>query len=230
MFRADSLPLFEGTSENFRREMDKVLRWKNVNAGQEIINREDQNSDLILVQKGKVRIVVYTLSGREVTLDDVEAGGFFGELAAIDKEPRSATVFALEPSVLAFLSADKFEECLKTEALVGFRIMQRMSLIVRQAGTRIVELSTLGANNRIHAEILRLGREKGVEKDGKVYITPAPVHNEIAGRVSTARETVARTLSDLARKHIVTREKRTLVIHDMKKLADMVQDVRGEEA
>lgn len=37
-------------------------------------------------------------------------------------------------------------------------------------------------------------------------------------------------MNDLARKHIVTREKRTLVIHDMKKLADMVQDVRGEES
>ena len=110
MFRADSLPLFEGTSESFRREIDKVLRWKNVNAGQEIINREDKNSDLIIVQNGKVRIVVYTLSGREVTLDEVEAGAFFGELAAIDKEPRSATVFALEPSTLAFLSGEKFEE------------------------------------------------------------------------------------------------------------------------
>lgn len=229
MLRSDSLPLFDGTSEDFRREIDKVLRWKNVNAGQEIINREDCNTDLILVQKGRVRVAVYTLSGREVMLDDVEAGGFFGELAAIDKAPRSATVFAVEPSTIAFLSAQKFEECLRHEASVGFKIMQRMAEIIRQSSIRIVELSTLGANNRIHAEILRLGRERGVEKDGKIYITPVPVHTEIAGRVSTARETVARAMNDLARKNIVTREKRTLIIHDMKKLADMVQDVRGDE-
>ena len=229
MLKIDTLPLFAGTSENFRREVDKALRWKSVEAHQEIINREDRNTDLIFIQKGKVRIVIYTLSGREITLDDVEAGGFFGELAAIDKAPRSATVFALEPSALAFLAADKFSEFMREESQLAMRIMERMSTVIRNASARIVELSTLGANNRIHAEILRLGLEKGVEKDVKIYITPVPVHNEIASRVSTARETVARAMNDLARKKIVTREKRTLVIHDIKKLSDMVQDVRGTD-
>ena len=108
--KIDALPLFSETSENFRKEMDKFLRWKTFQTGQEILNREDQNSDILFVHKGKVRIVIYTLSGREVTLDDIEAGGFFGEMAAIDKEPRSASVVALEPSEIAFLSAEKFEE------------------------------------------------------------------------------------------------------------------------
>lgn len=228
MLKVDTLPLFAGTSEEFRQEVDKALRWKTVEAHQEIINREDKNSDLIFVQKGKVRIVVYTVSGREITLDDVEAGGFFGELAAIDDAPRSATVFALEASSLAFLSAEKFREFMQKESALALRIMERMSTIIRHASIRIVELSTLGANNRIHAEILRLGIEKGIEKEGKIYISPIPVHNEIASRVSTARETVARTMNDLARKNIVTREKRTLVIHDIKQLSDMVQDVRGD--
>ena len=119
---------------------------------------------------------------------------------------RSATVFALEPSALAFLAADKFSEFMREESQLAMRIMERMSTVIRNASARIVELSTLGANNRIHAEILRLGLEKGVEKDGKIYITPVPVHNEIASRVSTARETVARAMNDLARKKIVTRE------------------------
>ena len=118
---------------------------------------------------------------------------------------------------------------MREESQLAMRIMERMSTVIRNASARIVELSTLGANNRIHAEILRLGLEKGVEKDGKIYITPVPVHNEIASRVSTARETVARAMNDLARKKIVTREKRTLVIHDIKKLSDMVQDVRGTD-
>lgn len=226
--KIDTIPLFSATSETFRSEMDKFLRWKSFHAGQEIINREDKNSDLLFVHKGKVRIVIYTLSGREVTLDDIEAGGFFGEMAAIDKEPRSASVIALEPSEIAFLSAERFEEGLKKESQVALRIMQRMSMIIRHANERIVELSTLGANNRIHAEILRLARKKGIEKDGKIFISPIPVHSDIAARISTVRETVARAMSDLAKQGIVTRENGVLVVHDMKRLEQMVQDVRGD--
>ena len=226
--KIDTIPLFSATSETFRSEMDKFLRWKSFHAGQEIINREDKNSDLLFVHKGKVRIVIYTLSGREVTLDDIEAGGFFGEMAAIDKEPRSASVIALEPSEIAFLSAERFEEGLKKESQVALRIMQRMSMIIRHANERIVELSTLGANNRIHAEILRLARKKGIEKDGKIFISPIPVHSDIAARISPVRETVARAMSDLAKQGIVTRENGALVVHDMKRLEQMVQDVRGD--
>ena len=226
--RIDAIPLFKTTSEMFRTEMDKHLRWKSFCSGQEIINREDKNSDLFFVQKGKVRIVIYTVSGREVTLDDIETGGFFGELAAIDKEPRSASVIALEESELAFLPAEKFKEGLKKESQVAFRIMQRMAMIIRHANERIVELSTLGANNRIHAEILRLARKNGVEKNGKIYISPIPIHSDIAARISTVRETVARAMSDLSKQKIVTRENGSLVVHDIKRLEEMVQDVRGD--
>ncbi|MBQ8346831.1 MAG: Crp/Fnr family transcriptional regulator [Alphaproteobacteria bacterium] len=226
--KIDAIPLFSATSETFRTEMDKFLRWKSFRAGQEIINREDKNSDLLFVTKGKVRVVIYTLSGREVTLDDIEAGSFFGEMAAIDKEPRSASVIALEPSEIAFLPAERFEEGLKKESQVALRIMHRMSMIIRHANERIVKLSTLGANNRIHAEILRLARKKGIEKDGKIYISPIPVHSDIAARISTVRETVARAMSDLAKQGIVTRENGALVVQDVKRLEQMVQDVRGD--
>ena len=149
-------------------------------------------------------------------------------MAAIDKEPRSASVIALEPSEIAFLPAERFEEGLKKESQVALRIMHRMSMIIRHANERIVELSTLGANNRIHAEILRLARKKGIEKDGKIYISPIPVHSDIAARISTVRETVARAMSDLAKQGIVTRENGALVVQDVKRLEQMVQDVRGD--
>jgi CRP-like cAMP-binding protein len=53
------------------------------------------------------------------------------------------------------------------------------------------------------------------------------VHSDIASRVSTTRETVARVMNDLARKGIVERRKGALVIHDMRRLESLVEDVRG---
>lgn len=224
----DDLPLFKETSADFRAQIEPFFQWRSFSTGREIINRADPNTDVLFVCHGKVRVVIYTLNGREVSLDDVGAGSFFGEIAAIDSEPRSASVVALEPSEIAFLSAEKFRECLRKETCVTLRVMQRMSTIIRQANDRIIELSTLCANDRIYAEILRLALKYGVEKEEKIYISPAPVHSDIAARISTARETVARAMSSLSKRKIVTRESGALIVQDIKKLSDIVQKVRGD--
>ena len=90
-----------------------------------------------------------------------------------------------------------------------------------------MDLSTLGANNRVHAELLRQARVVGTDEN-VARITPIPVHSDIASRVSTTRETVARVLNDLARKKLVERQKNALVILDVDRLEDMVEEVRGE--
>jgi predicted transcriptional regulator len=59
-------------------------------------------------------------------------------------------------------------------------------------------------------------------------IKPIPVHNDIASRVSTTRETVARVLNSLARQGLIERRKDCLVIRDIDRLQGMVEEVRGE--
>ena len=66
--------------------------WKAYGAHEQIIDRQSETKDVFFVVEGKVRVVNYSVSGREITLDDIEAGGHFGELAAIDGLPRSASV------------------------------------------------------------------------------------------------------------------------------------------
>ena len=89
-----------------------------------------------------------------------------------------------------------------------------------------MDLSTLGANNRVHADLLRLA-EAGDKKDNTVMIKPIPVHGDIASRIGTTRETVARVLNDLSRRGIVKRTKDALVVSDLARLNEIVEDVRG---
>ena len=91
---------------------------------------------------------------------------------------------------------------------------------------RIMDLSTLAANNRVHADLLRQARNQ-VDAEGPSIISPIPIHADIASRVSTTRETVARVLNDLARKGLVIREKNALVINDLESFQEMVENVRG---
>lgn len=104
--------------------------------------------------------------------------------------------------------------------------MVRLARIVRSADERIMDLSTLAAINRVQAELLRQARAE--EADGNAaVIEPIPIHSDIASRVSTTRETVARVLNDLARKGIVKRTRGGLMIRDLDRLRQMVEDVRG---
>ena len=90
-----------------------------------------------------------------------------------------------------------------------------------------MDLSTLGANNRVHAELLRLAKP-GIKEANTAEISPIPIHGDIASRVSTTRETVARVFSDLTREGILRRDQDTLIILDIDTLTDIVETVRGE--
>jgi len=209
-------------------KIEKACRWKKYDKDEQIIDRQSDSRDIFFVVSGRVRVVIYSLSGREVTLDDNEPGSFFGELAAIDGYPRSASVMALRETLVASLPPQSFADMLAKHPGIAMKVMRRLAWIIRSSTERIMDLSTLGANNRVHAELIRLASVDMDTDSNFAVISPIPVHSDIASRVSTTRETVARVLNDLARQGIVQRQKSSLMIADMERLQAMVEDVRGE--
>jgi CRP-like cAMP-binding protein len=221
-----SIEILSSLSAEERRDFEKSCRWRRFASAEQIIDRQDSSRDIYFITEGVVRIVNYTVGGREVTLEDLGAGSYFGELAALDGAPRSASAVALEDSTVAKMAPERFLRVLKLYPDVALRVMVDLAQTVRASTQRIMDLSTLGANNRVHSELLRLahGFQAG---DNRAVISPIPVHSDMASRASTTRETVARVLSDLSRKRLVRREKDALVVLDVEKLEEMVEDVRG---
>lgn len=207
--------------------IEKNCRWKTYGSSEQIIDQHSESRDIFFVSEGRVRVVNYSLSGREITFDDLEPGSHFGELAAIDGLPRSASVMSLSDTRIASLPAEQFQNIILEHPNIALKLMKHLAHLVRTSTSRIMELSTLGANNRIHADLLRMAR-KVTTDDLTASIAPIPVHSDVASRVSTTRETVARVMNDLARKGIVERQKEALLIKDLERLEDMVEEVRGE--
>lgn len=193
---------------------------------EQIIDRDSRTTDVYFIVRGRARIVNYSVSGREVAFDDLQTGDHFGELAALDDGPRSANVMALVESLIFALPQRTFRNVLSTHPPIAMEVMARLAGIVRAADERIMDLSTLAAHNRVQAELLRQVR-RPVADTNRGRISPIPVHSDIASRVSTTRETVARVLNDLARRGVVERTKHALVIHDIAMLETLVEDVRG---
>ncbi|GEO82936.1 Crp/Fnr family transcriptional regulator [Pararhodospirillum oryzae] len=221
----EGVSLLEELDPAYRLEIARQCRWRRYGAGEQIIDRQSETRDVFFIVRGSARVVIYSASGREVTLDDIPEGGFFGELAALDGAPRSASVMATADTLVASASPELFLRLVRENTSVAMTLLWRLAAMVRSSTERIVDLSTLGANNRVQAEILRRALEAPADDQGRPRISPIPVHSEVASRVSTTRETVARVLSDLARKGIVLRERNTLVVLDLGRLELMVSEM-----
>ena len=206
--------------------LPKRFRWKRYGADQQIISHLDESTDVFLVIEGTVRVIVYSPAGKEVTFRDIAAGKYFGELAAIDGLPRSATVTALTDSLIACMSAEIFWGVLRTYPNVAALVLKQLAGSVRALTERVFEFSALAVRNRVHAELLRLAHHHMVG-DNAAMIRPAPTHAELASRISTHREAVTRELNHLSRDGLVERQPGVLAIHDVERLARLVQNVVG---
>ena len=103
--------------------------------------------------------------------------------------------------------------------------MRRLVRCVRDLTERVFAFSTLGVQNRLHAELLRLARDAGMDGN-TARIDPAPRHSEIASRISTNREQVTRELSALRKQGLVETAGRAIVIRDVARLEQLVVEVR----
>jgi CRP/FNR family cyclic AMP-dependent transcriptional regulator len=223
-----SVELFAVAAAPMRKRYEAQCAWRWWNKGAQIVGRDDLSDDVYFVIRGKVRIVNYVPSGSgEIAFDEVGEGGYFGEMAAIDQAPRSATLLAETRTLTARLGGAAFRAYLAEEPKAALLMMQHLTEIVRTSNQRIMDLSTLAAQNRIYADLLRQARTGGKLAANTAAIEPVPRHHAIAARASTARETVARAIADLTRRGLLKRDGKALVITDVAALTGMVSQFRA---
>ncbi len=96
-----SIALLEGLGDDVLAEVAQACRFQRVRARQTVMSRADVEHDCCFVLSGRLRVVALSPGGREVSFRDAAAGETIGEMAALDGRPRSATVVALQESLLA---------------------------------------------------------------------------------------------------------------------------------
>jgi CRP/FNR family transcriptional regulator, cyclic AMP receptor protein len=221
------VPILAELSDAALERVAQSCLWRNYKAGEQIVEYQVQSADVFFLLTGKARVIIYSSRGQAVAFTDLIPTAMFGEIACIDRMPRSASVEALEPCLIASLSADAFDTLMRQEPSVAVATLRHMTAAVRRLSERVFEFSTLVVQNRIHAELLRLAGEAG-ERHGEAVISPAPSLLDIASRISTHREAVSRELSRLTAIGLLRREGGNLRITNVAKLAEFVNDAKGE--
>ncbi|MBP6011174.1 MAG: Crp/Fnr family transcriptional regulator [Alphaproteobacteria bacterium] len=205
-------------------KLEGQCAWKVVHANEPIVSRDSDSRDVFFVVKGRCRIVNFSPSGREVAYAIAGPGEYFGEMAAIDGLPRSATVVALEDCVLGAVTPQTFRDLIEQYPKVGLVIMEKLVRIVRTSDDRIMDLATLSAYQRVYSELLKLIKPDPV-RQGSWLIYPLPTQAQIAAQASTTRETVARVLSHLSSDGIAERKSKTLYVRQVERLKQLCDKI-----
>jgi CRP/FNR family transcriptional regulator, cyclic AMP receptor protein len=216
-----------GSSENgdpfpdhLRREYLARARLMAARKGQIICAEGTSTRDVFLICTGLVQFSLLSSHGREVILREMPPGRIFGELAAVDHRPRSASAVAKEDCQLAHMTGDDFIAFLGEVPQAGLWMVQQLAALLRDMTERTFAIATLPVATRIHAELIRLSTiPNGAMHSGDMCtIARMPTHVDLAARVGTHREAVSRELGALAKEGIVQQVGRQLHILSVRRL------------
>jgi CRP-like cAMP-binding protein len=194
--------------------------------GELIVQRLDESGGVHLLLKGALLANQYARSGREVGYRRISAGGYFGEISAIDGLPRSVNIVALEDVRVARLPQALVQSLFERSPRFMRAILEDLANLTRALTDRLFELNAVSVACRVDIELLRMAASVG--DDRQAVIHPCPTHAELAVLVGSQREPVTRELNRLAGLGIVSQTGRTLRILDLSALADEIERIGGE--
>ncbi len=181
--REDKEALVEGLEERF------------FNEGAVILHAKDTSAHFFLIKSGKVKISLRAdETEREVTLTYLKPGDFFGEMAILDGEPRSATATAASDTLALVGGREDFIIKLREHPQVALNLLAIMSKRLRGADQQIEDLAFLDVQGRVARMLLEMAEREGQETEVGVLISLQHTRQELANLVSTSRETLTRAL------------------------------------
>ena len=197
------VPLFASLPDEERKRLGSLLRPRRYARGEVIFLEGDEGSALCLIAEGRVRIQLTGTDGREVVLNVYGPGDFFGELALLDGEPRSADAIAQDATRVFWLQRDDFAHFLNGHPREAMTMLASLSRRLRHT-TRVVQDATFrDVPARLARVLLDLAVPNGETVTPGTRIEARLTQGELAGMVGASRETVNRALRGFEQRGLI---------------------------
>jgi CRP/FNR family cyclic AMP-dependent transcriptional regulator len=197
-------------------ELSAELSERRVERRQVVIKRGETDAGLGFLIEGRLQVVNFTLDGREVGIEFINDGDFFGELSVIDGQPAPEYIIAVAPSRLTFLDRDRARDLMFSTPRSAEAVATRLADRMRRTASHRAVLALPSSFQRVCAQLMLLAERVS----GNLVIVMPPTHQEIAIMVNTSRETVTRTLQFLQGLKVLARDGNQLVVHQPNTLQD----------
>ena len=190
-----SIPLFSRVAQADLEQIASHLIERRYPRNTTIVEEGLPGDYMYILREGRVKVTKLSEDGREKILDFLEAGSFVGDMALLERGPRSASVKTLTPVKVLALSRTDFIGLLRKSPDLALAVIQELSRRIRSVNEQASSLSFQRVKERTMGLLERLAKDPSSEGDRRV--TPVLTHQQIADMVGTSRETVTRVVKDL---------------------------------
>ena len=204
--------IFEGLDEEAIDQLSSCLKRVQFAKDAVIFGQDDLGDALYIIETGRVKVVLYGESGREMILTIFRDGDFFGEMSLLDGEPRSANVIAIEPTCALVLARDDFVRHLQETPNTALKVLGEMSQRLRHADEIIGNLALLDVYGRLARILIEFAKKDGESKDEGILIKERPTQQDLASMIGTSRETVSRVLSEFQRRGFLSTQGKSIML------------------
>jgi CRP/FNR family transcriptional regulator, cyclic AMP receptor protein len=190
------IPLFRNLDEKDLADIAGLLIDRKFPRDAIIFEDGSLGDYMYLIQEGQVKITKMSEDGREKILEMLGPGDFFGEMALLDREPRSASVKTTTACVLLALSRQDFLGLLKQDHELTLELLRELARRLRETDEQIRGLSFERVESRARRLLARLAKEKLPDRVDRMATAPI-THQQLADLVGTSRETITRVVKEL---------------------------------
>jgi CRP/FNR family transcriptional regulator, cyclic AMP receptor protein len=191
--RPPKFPSFLGMRDAELQSLSAHAKLQSVPRNKIVIHEGDSTDSVYVIHSGRVKVFLYGKNGREIHLNVLGAGEYFGEMV-LDSGPRAASVMTLEPSQFFIIPQPVFREFLTKHPDFAMRLIKTLIFRTRGLLNNVRSLSSLD----VYGRVARLLLELAVEQDGVLVIVGKLTKQDIANRVGASREMISRVFKDLS--------------------------------
>ena len=201
--------LFEGLQESALRAITSHAMVRTFPGNTILVYEGERTDSLFVILSGRVKIYSSNMDGREVVLNLLAPYDYFGELALIDAEPRSASAMTLETSRLAIIFRDDFLNHLQQEPCIAISLLETLVRKLRRETEKVKTLALMD----VYGRVAKLLLEMAVDREGRLTVERL-TYREIANRVGASREMVGRIFKDLKQGGYLTVEGKRIILKE----------------
>ncbi len=187
--------LFELFPVGVRNTVYSMAEPKTVRAGEYVFHNGDEGPFyMAAVMSGRLRMSVHSLEGKEMLITMVEPGEIFGEMSLLDNSHRAVDVIAEVDCTLLIIWQEDFMPVLTQHPPVMLSIMRMMCHRMRLYAHTLELIALQSLPAKFVRYLLRLSRDYGIEKDGKIIIRANLSQAEMGNQLATSRESINKQL------------------------------------
>lgn len=217
------LPFFKHLPGEAIVHINRLFQDRDISAGQVIYFKGDEAEALFLVALGKVKLVRNTDAGRDVLLDILRNGEYFGSLPALGRRLHTETAIALTDGCILQISSEDFEIILSHHPDVTRKVLEAVSQRLDESQDVIKHLSVYSVEQRLAAVLLRLAKKLGETRSGAVLIQLPLSRQDLAAMTGSTTETVSRVMSRFVEEGLIQSGRKWVILLDVSRLEEMVK-------